>query len=440
MAALKLLLSQARRHYLTNHHSHFHSSLFLRSRRSLCSSSSSSQSDESDSKSPPSPSRPTPTISIQPVSYPVKPKDPSPPDNAESSEAKLQNQSPAPPPPRRPRGPTLAEDTAESRRAWTREDIRYVKDAPSIAPVSYPLRVAPLPEDKTAAGAEAGKDDGAKANEEIEKETRKIRADDQLKRRVIRAAEEEKVRVPFPTLIKVKQKEKPPILDLTEAIRQVKANAKAKFDETVEVHVRLGIESKRTELAVRGTMILPHGTPKAVSVAVFAEGADAEEARAAGADIVGAKELIEEIANGNNKLRVDKCFSTPGMAPHLGKIAQYLRKRRLMPDKKLGTLTSDIPGQLNELRQGRVDFKMESKSIVHAGIGKVSFREEQLRENIGAFMNALLAAKPAGLKKTSKYAGYVLSVHMSSTMGPGYPVSIQSLSRAADNYKSLNLL
>ncbi|XP_028807742.1 uncharacterized protein LOC114762425 isoform X2 [Neltuma alba] len=410
MAALKLLLSQARRHYLTNHHSHFHSSLFLRSRRSLCSSSSSSQSDESDSKSPPSPSRPTPTISIQPVSYPVKPKDPSPPDNAESSEAKLQNQSPAPPPPRRPRGPTLAEDTAESRRAWTREDIRYVKDAPSIAPVSYPLRVAPLPEDKTAAGAEAGKDDGAKANEEIEKETRKIRADDQLKRRVIRAAEEEK------------------------------ANAKAKFDETVEVHVRLGIESKRTELAVRGTMILPHGTPKAVSVAVFAEGADAEEARAAGADIVGAKELIEEIANGNNKLRVDKCFSTPGMAPHLGKIAQYLRKRRLMPDKKLGTLTSDIPGQLNELRQGRVDFKMESKSIVHAGIGKVSFREEQLRENIGAFMNALLAAKPAGLKKTSKYAGYVLSVHMSSTMGPGYPVSIQSLSRAADNYKSLNLL
>ncbi|KAK4255610.1 hypothetical protein QN277_008589 [Acacia crassicarpa] len=440
MAALKLLLSQARRHYLTNHHSHLHSSLFLGCRRSLCSSSS-SQSDESDSKPPPPPSGPSPTISIQPVAYPVKPKEPSPLDTTESSEAQLQNQTPAPPPPRRPRGPTLAEDAAESRRAWTREDIRYVKDAsPSISPVSYPLRVAPLPEDKTTAGAEAGKDDGAKENEEIERETRKIRADDQLKRRVIRAAEEEKVRVPFPTLIKVKPKEKAPILDLTEAIRQVKANAKAKFDETVEVHVRLGIESKRTEMAVRGTMILPHGTPKAVSVAVFAEGADAEEARAAGADIVGGKELIEEIANGTNKLRVDKCFSTPGMAPHLGKIAQYLRKRRLMPDKKLGTLTSDIPGQLKELRRGRVDFKMESKSIVHAGIGKVSFREDQLRENIGAFMNDLLAAKPAGLKKTSKYAGYVLSVHMCSTMGPGFPVSIQSLSRAADNYKSLNVV
>ncbi|XP_054811265.1 50S ribosomal protein L1, chloroplastic isoform X2 [Prosopis cineraria] len=374
MAALKLLLSQARRHCLTSRHSHFHSSLFLGSRRSLCSSSSasssSSQPDESDSKPPP-PRGPSPTISIQPVSYPVKPKDPSPPDTTESSEAPLQNQSPAPPPPRLPRGPTLTEDTAESRRAWTREDIRYVKDAPSISPVSYPLRVAPLPEDKATAGAEAGKDDGTKANEEIDKESRKIRADDQLKRRVIRVAEEEKVRVPFPTLMKVKQKEKPPIFDLTEAIRQVKANAKAKFDETVEVHVRLAIESKRTELAVRGTMILPHGAPKAVSVAVFAEGADAEEARAAGADIVGGKELIEEIANGNNKLRVDKCFSTPGMAPHLGKIAQYLRKRRLMPDKKLGTLTNDIPGQLKELRQGRVEFKMESKSIVHAGIGKL---------------------------------------------------------------------
>lgn len=225
MAALKLLLSQARRHCLTNHPSYFQSALFLGFQRSLCSSSSSSsQPDESESNPPPPdrPGRPSQPVSIQPVSYPVKPKEPSPSDGIESSEAQSLNQSPAPPPPRHPLGPTLATDSAESRRVWSREDIRYVKDAPSISPVSYPLRVAPLPEDKATA-AEGGKDEGAKENEEIEKETRRrIEADDPLKRRIMRAAEEERVRVPFPTLIKVKQKEKPPIFDLTEAIRQVK--------------------------------------------------------------------------------------------------------------------------------------------------------------------------------------------------------------------------
>ncbi|RYR21334.1 hypothetical protein Ahy_B03g066625 isoform C [Arachis hypogaea] len=253
-----------------------------------------------------------------------------------------------------------------------------------------------------------------------------LEVEDEIRKKM----EEEKMKVPFPMLIMPKRNETPPVLDLNEAIRQVKVSAKAKFDETVEAHVRLGIDSKRTELAVRGTVILPHGAPKAVSVAVFAEGAEAEDARNAGADIVGGEELIEEIASGNNKLKVDKCFSTPGMAPHLG---------------KLGTLTSDIAGQLKELRQGRIEFKIESKSILHIGLGKVSYKEEALRENIGAFMNAVLLAKPAGLKKSkvlpllcvarnsvaSKYAGYVLSVHLSSTMGPGVPVSIQSLSKAA---------
>ncbi|XP_072088727.1 uncharacterized protein [Arachis hypogaea] len=249
-----------------------------------------------------------------------------------------------------------------------------------------------------------------------------LEVEDEIRKKM----EEEKMKVPFPMLIMPKRNETPPVLDLNEAIRQVKVSAKAKFDETVEAHVRLGIDSKRTELlAVRGTVILPHGAPKAVSVAVFAEEADAEDARNAGADIVGGKELIEEIASGNNKLKVDKCFSTPGMAPHLG---------------KLGTLTSDIAGQLKELRQGRVEFKMESKSILHIGLGKVSYKEEALRENIGAFMNAVLLAKPAGLKKTSKYAGYVLSVHLSSTMGPGVPVSIQSLSKAADNYRKVHVV
>ncbi|CAL5212861.1 unnamed protein product [Lathyrus oleraceus] len=412
MASLKLLLSQARRHCFTNHPSHFHSPLshsFFSQRRSF----SSSESNPSTTPFEP--------IPIQPVSYPVKPQDPPPPEPQSSSDAPSLSQ-PSPPPPKSADGP-------EPPRVWTREDIRYVKDAPSITPVSYPVWVAPLPDDK-----------GPAENDEMEKERRRIEAEDQLRKKMLKASEDEKLKVPFPLLIKPKQKEKPPLFDLSEAIRQVKANAKAKFDETVEAHIKLGIDSKRTELAVRGTVILPHGAPKAVSVAVFAEGVEAEEAKAAGADIVGGKELIEEIASGSNKLKVDKCFSTPGMAPHLGKIAQYLRKRRLMPDKKLGTLTSDIAGQLKELRQGRIEFKMESKSILHAGVGKVSYKEESLRENIGAFMNAVLQAKPAGLKKTSKYAGYVLSVHICSTIGPGIPVSIQSLSKAADNYKKAHVV
>nr|AFK41021.1 unknown [Medicago truncatula] len=407
MASLKLLLSQARRHCFTNHPSHFHSPL-----------SHPFRSFSSSSESNPLFQQPIP---IQPVSYPVKPQDPPPPEPEPQPSSDTQ---PPPPPPQASNTPI-----PEQPRAWTREDIRYVKDAPSITPVSYPVRVAPLPDDKAPVDVDA-----------METERRKIEAEDQLRKKMMKSVEDEKMKVPFPLFIKPKQKEKPPLFDLSEAIRQVKANAKAKFDETVEAHVRLGIDSKRTELAVRGTVILPHGAPKAVTVAVFAEGAEAEEAKAAGADIVGGKELIEEIASGNNKLKVDKCFSTPGMAPHLGKIAQYLRKRRLMPDKKLGTLTSDIAGQLKELRQGRIEFKMESKSILHVGVGKVSYKEENLRENIGAFMNAVLQAKPAGLKKTSKYAGYVLSVHICSTIGPGIPVSIQSLSKAADNYKKAHMV
>ncbi|KAL1349521.1 hypothetical protein HN51_026035 [Arachis hypogaea] len=434
MAALKLFLSQARRHhFLFKHPSSFHSPFSLTSHRPLSSSSPLPQ-DQQDSPNPPQdPPQRRPSfqsVPIQPVSYPLKPKDPAP-QQTESSEPQFPRERPPPPPPRRP---VSAEGQEESQRGWTREDIRYVKDAPSIEPVSYAPRVAPLPEDKV--GDDPGVVTAEERNEEAEKERRMLEVEDEIRKKM----EEEKMKVPFPMLIMPKRNETPPVLDLNEAIRQVKVSAKAKFDETVEAHVRLGIDSKRTELAVRGTVILPHGAPKAVSVAVFAEGAEAEEARNAGADIVGGKELIEEIASGSNKLKVDKCFSTPGMAPHLGKIAQYLRKRRLMPDKKLGTLTSDIAGQLKELRQGRVEFKMESKSILHIGVGKVSYKEEALRENIGAFMNAVLLAKPAGLKKTSKYAGYVLSVHLSSTMGPGVPVSIQSLSKAADNYRKVHVV
>ncbi|KAL9297748.1 hypothetical protein ACSQ67_023644 [Phaseolus vulgaris] len=432
MAALKLLLSQAGRHSFAKRASLSHSPFSFTSHRSLCSSS------QSNSNPPATPSQPIP---IQPVSYPIKPKSPPPEPSLESS----------PPPPAEPQS---LRPPSDSRRAWTREDIRYVKDAPSIEVVSYAPRVAPLPDDKV-------------VDEGVEIERRKIEAENELRMRMVKANEEERMKVPFPLLIKPKKMRsrlrlnwQKPFAKLSYPYEMSKllpfgemkelANAKAKFDETVEAHIRLGVDSKRTELAVRGTVILPHGAPKvcrlilktfqAVSVAVFAEGAEAEEAKAAGADIVGGRELIEEIASGKNKLKVDKCFSSPGMAPHLGKIAQYLRKRRLMPDKKLGTLTSDIAGQLKELRQGRVEFKMESKSILHVGLGKVSYKEDALRENIIAFMNAVLLAKPAGLKKTSKYAGYVLSVHISSTMGPGLPVSIQSLSKAADNYKKTHVV
>ncbi|KAJ7948450.1 Ribosomal protein [Quillaja saponaria] len=412
MAALKLLLSQARRHCLTNRSSHFHSSPFLGSHR-LLSSSSSSQSPDSEANPPipDTPAKPPQSVPIQPVSYAVKPKDQSPPEN-EAFEA------PPPLPPRRPREPVMNPENQETRRVWTREDIRYVKDVPSISPVSYPSRVAPLPEDRASAegkghdGAAIG--EGSMESQEMESERKRIEADDRIRRRVLRVVEEEKAVVPFPTLILGKQKEKRPVLDLMDAILKVKANAKKKFDETVEAHVRLCIDPKRTELAVRGNMILPHSTIKPVRVAVFAQGVDADEARAAGADIVGGEELIKEIES-SHKLDVDKCFSTPEMAAKLPKIAKFLKERGLLPNKNQGTVTSDISGAIKEVRQGRIDFRMEKKAIVHVGLGKVSYTEESLRENFGAFMNALLLAKPAGLKKSSKYAGYVRTFYICST-------------------------
>lgn len=189
MASVKLLLFQARRHCLTKYPSHFHSPFSLTSNRSL----SSSESDP--------PRRPFEPIPIQPVSYPVKPKDSSPPDSQPSSDAPSLSQ---PPPPH----PRLA-DAPEQRGAWTREDIRYVKDGQSVSPVVYPTRVAPLPDDR----------DG---NEELERERMKIDAEDQLRKGIAKAAEEEKMKVPFPLLIKPKKNEKPPVYDLAEAIRQVK--------------------------------------------------------------------------------------------------------------------------------------------------------------------------------------------------------------------------
>ncbi|XXG69422.1 hypothetical protein AAC387_Pa06g2298 [Persea americana] len=412
---------------------------FLLLHRSLCSSSSSSPSDpqpQAEAEAVDSARKASPSATIKPTSY--APKSADPPSSSDENP-------PTPPPPRRQRETggavfrqpeAAAEETAGVEpRTWTREDFRYVKDVPSISPVSYPTRVAPLPEDKvsgSAPEAEEGKED-----QQLEIERRRIEADARL-RRIFRTSEEEEI--PFPTLVKTDKKKQKVVLDLQEAIREVKANAKRNFVETVEAHVKLGVDPRRGDQMVRGATTLPHGTGKVVRVAVFAEGAAADEARAAGADIVGGDELIEEIKNGGGKFNFDKCISTPTFMPRLGKIARILGPRGMMPNPKLGSVTNNVAGAVKEAKCGRIDFKIDKTAIVHVGLGKVNFSEELLRENVGAFVNALLLAKPVGLKKTSKYAGYVNSFTLCSTMGPGFPVSIQSLSLAADHYNKLQQL
>ncbi|KAF6176043.1 hypothetical protein GIB67_000137 [Kingdonia uniflora] len=302
----------------------------------------------------------------------------------------------------------------EETQAWTREDARYVRNVGrmSITPVSYPVKVAPLPADR-----EEKKEVVTKEDEELRIGRMRIEMDAR-RRRSFRTEEEAVTTVlPFPGLIKAKKKKQRVVVDLQEAIREVKANAKRKFVETVEAHVSLGVDPRRGDQMVRGATTLPHGTGKTVRVAVFADGVTADEARAAGADIVGGDELIEEIrSGGGSKLNFDKCISTPNFMPRLGKIARILGPRGLMPNPKLGTVTNNVAGAVQESKQGRVDFKIDKTAIVHVGLGKVSFSEESLRENIGAFVNALLLAKPVGLKKTSKYAGYMNSFTLCSTV------------------------
>lgn len=308
-----------------------------------------------------------------------------------------------------------------------------MKDAPKIAPVSYPTKVAPLPEDLNVEEEGEKGNVEVKGDEELERERRRIEAQRRgLMRRVLNAEEE---MVPFPSLIDVKsdekKKKKKVVYDLKEAIRLVKANAKKKFDETLEAHVVLTSDMRRSDLKLEGTVAVPHGFGKMYRIAVFAEGAAADEAREAGADVVGGLELVENIKSGNVKIDFDKCFSTHAMMPNLRQIAKYLRQ--LMPDTKKGTVTKDIAKAVKEAKRG-VPFKKDKTAIVHVGIGKVSFQEEALCENIGAFVHELLRQKPAGLKKSSKYAGYVNTVHLCSTMGPSFPVTIQSLSIVADRH------
>jgi large subunit ribosomal protein L1 len=211
-----------------------------------------------------------------------------------------------------------------------------------------------------------------------------------------------------------------------EAIALVKANAKAKFDETVEVAVNLGVEPKYADQMVRGVCNLPNGTGRTVRVAVFARGAKADEARAAGADVVGAEDLVEEVTNG--RMDFDRVIATPDMMALVGRLGKVLGPRGLMPNPKVGTVTMDVTKAVTESKGGAVEFRVEKAGIVHAGVGKASFTEAALAENLRAFVDALVKAKPSGAKGT-----YLKRIALSSTMGPGVRIDTSSALNAPAN-------
>jgi large subunit ribosomal protein L1 len=207
---------------------------------------------------------------------------------------------------------------------------------------------------------------------------------------------------------------------LSEAISLVKANAKAKFDETVEISMNLGIDPRHADQMVRGVVGLPNGTGKTVRIGVFARGAKAEEATAAGADVVGADDLAALVQEG--KIDFDRCIATPDMMGLVGRLGKILGPRGLMPNPRLGTVTMDVKGAVAAAKAGQVEFRAEKAGIVHAGIGKVSFEADKLLENARAFVDAINRAKPTGAKGT-----YVRKVALSSSMGPGLKVDVASL-------------
>ena len=203
------------------------------------------------------------------------------------------------------------------------------------------------------------------------------------------------------------------------AVALVKSAASAKFDETVEIAMNLGVDPRHADQMVRGVVTLPNGTGKTVRVAVFARGPKADEAKAAGADIVGAEDLMETIQSG--KIEFDRCIATPDMMPLVGRLGKILGPRNLMPNPKVGTVTMDVKSAVEAAKGGEVQFKVEKAGVIHAGVGKVSFGEGQLAENIRAFVDAVTRAKPAGAK-----GAYVQKVSVSSTMGPGVNLDLAS--------------
>jgi large subunit ribosomal protein L1 len=204
-----------------------------------------------------------------------------------------------------------------------------------------------------------------------------------------------------------------------EAVSLIKSNAKTKFDETVEIAMNLGVDPRHADQMVRGSVTLPNGTGKTVRVAVFARGAKAEEAEKAGADIVGAEDLMETVQSG--KIEFDRCIATPDMMPIVGRLGKVLGPRNLMPNPKIGTVTMDVAEAVKAAKGGQVTFKVEKAGVVQAGIGKVSFDEAKLVQNVRAFVDAVSKARPTGAKGT-----YMKKVALSSTMGPGVTVNVQS--------------
>lgn len=211
-------------------------------------------------------------------------------------------------------------------------------------------------------------------------------------------------------------------LSVEEAVALVKANAKAKFDETIEIAVNLGVDTRHADQMVRGVIGLPNGTGKTVRVAVFARDAKADEAKAAGADIVGAEDLMEIVQGG--KIEFDRCIATPDMMPVVGRLGKVLGPRNLMPNPKVGTVTMDVTAAVKAAKGGEVQFKAEKGGVVHAGVGKASFDEAKLVENVKAFVDAVAKAKPSGAK-----GAYMKKIALSSTMGAGVTIDVGAASQ-----------
>ncbi len=210
---------------------------------------------------------------------------------------------------------------------------------------------------------------------------------------------------------------------LKEAVQLATERARTKFDETIEIAVNLGVDPRHADQMVRGVVSLPHGTGNSVRVAVFAKGAKADEAREAGADLVGAEDLAEKVQAGD--IGFDRCIATPDMMAIVGKLGRILGPRGLMPNPKLGTVTQDVAEAVGNVKGGQVEFRVEKSGILHAGVGKASFSEEAIAENVLAFMDAVIRAKPSGVKGT-----YVERASLSSTMGPGIKLDVASLNSA----------
>lgn len=208
---------------------------------------------------------------------------------------------------------------------------------------------------------------------------------------------------------------------LTDAVKMIKNAPKAKFDETIEIAINLDVDPRHADQMVRGVVSLPNGTGKTVRVAVFAKGEKAEEAKRAGADVVGADDLAEKVNKG--EIEFDRCIATPDMMGVVGRLGKVLGPRGLMPNPKLGTVTMDVTKAVKEVKGGQVEFRAEKTGIVHAGVGKASFSEVQIAENVRAFFDAIMKAKPTGAKGGS----FVKKVSLSSTMGPGVKLEVSTL-------------